>query len=56
MVPIRGPPPFCPTYRRTKPKKVVKDMSKLMYRLTNWLLGGQLERLVQAIGGGGDDC
>lgn len=26
-------------------------MGKLMHRLANWLLGGRLERLAEAIGG-----
>lgn len=26
-------------------------MKKILYRVTNWLLGGQLERLVDALGG-----
>ncbi len=29
----------------------MKKVSKLMQDITNWLLGGNLERLVQAIGG-----
>lgn len=30
-------------------------MMKVMYTITNWLLGGQLDRLASAIAGGSDE-
>lgn len=30
-------------------------MGEILYKLTDWLLGGQLERLANAIAAGGED-